>query len=1259
MHTQFDIDRETAIRVSLTQGRRHSHGFLRHIHPHWQPLQAEAGELARMEAVPLSQLGDVLTHELGGPAGGGQAWVSVERGRCSLRICAQPFEWWLKAIIEAAKAWGEKVIDESNPDLQTADWLAQMTAKHVELNPIVAAFIGILNDTIGHSFPRSKAKTDPSTVPAYFPGPADAYAGRTQSMTLDQLVHVLQSIFDFIQATHWGRQDIKDLRDALVAAAWHPLASSVGTWAGLNCCFEALAKRARDAGYGDRGKAGLKKAGPNRDWRAVGPDGPHELWKKKKKSEQGSKDEVLPAGEVLREEEARDEEGREGGSGTKRARGVPRAKATPSGGAGRKNGRTPGGRKRAMVHLARQSSGRAARGGLPSLVAVPAYGGAGTHSTVAIGDDPGGLQPADLKELDDLDEFLGSVSSDLEKGAFDGLPMDGERTRLDLDGDENGGQGWGSQPARGSPNRPGAGSEASNLLHGDSANGAPASSGEFPSRGSGGLQFPEPDNLSPGRFGGIDALPVYLPGDLVRTTPVPDPRSMEMYGELSGPAAVGVGRDGARLLPNQWEEFWRAESPGNGGFPAPGLEGRPLYHSVYSGPAVPAADVFLGRARDEAAQQNFSPTHLVAAGSQTLFTDNLVSPGATSYVGQYHGVAPYAPGQTPPSPGGLYSRDPPHAVPFPGAPNSVRSQVHPSQATHLWHPNQGVPPRGDLYPPSAMPPAGGSPQWYHQHQPTPPGHQFLHSAGPGNDWNSVHPSQTGWAEPPVHSPGSGYASPAATVHSHWGASHSSTWQQPEGSGAQPMVVHRGKVPPRAAAPVAASTPSKLTSLINTLLRSNPKPVIPNPGVVSDRHFATGGANFHAAQHPPIHTGHSGSALVRLEQQVDPRGVHSAQFRRRNSFGRDPSARSPGVGGTYWAPQPPHLHPVPAKTALLRPERQIEPSDVHSAQFRRQVSVVRSLSARFRRNASMKRASNPPRGRELEGEEELEAELAALVKILKLEDYATEHPCPRARGIPLGRGRHAAGADGDNDEASDGAEGNERSDDSDTDESEWESDASGDESDGPCGTGPTAGSAVVTSEDKSSRSPDGTHAGAYGSAHVPGERPPVTHRQAPQAAPGTGAWKIGTGATTAPNWDSPPSTSAPELLRSCQAEPKPGVRLSSPGDRNRDHPAASLYKVQTSDVGEVPEARKSLSAAAAADFPADGTMNGTTASADLSGTHHGRWAPAPGGAPKRVYAERGQKRAYGHKRTDSPSSVLPPVAAELFQPGKEIVMQATG
>ena len=55
-----------------------------------------------MEAAPLPRLSDVLAQEHG--EGGGEVH-SGEGWRCSPAICALIFQWWLRAITEAAKAW--------------------------------------------------------------------------------------------------------------------------------------------------------------------------------------------------------------------------------------------------------------------------------------------------------------------------------------------------------------------------------------------------------------------------------------------------------------------------------------------------------------------------------------------------------------------------------------------------------------------------------------------------------------------------------------------------------------------------------------------------------------------------------------------------------------------------------------------------------------------------------------------------------------------------------------------------------------------------------------------------------------------------------------------------------------------------------------------------------------------------------------------------------------------------------------------------
>ena len=67
-------------------------------------------------------------------------------------------------------------------------------------------------------------------LPPYFPGPAEVYASRMQSMTLPQLINVLQSISNFIQVKQWGPQNIIDLRNKLIKEAWHPLTGSGATW---------------------------------------------------------------------------------------------------------------------------------------------------------------------------------------------------------------------------------------------------------------------------------------------------------------------------------------------------------------------------------------------------------------------------------------------------------------------------------------------------------------------------------------------------------------------------------------------------------------------------------------------------------------------------------------------------------------------------------------------------------------------------------------------------------------------------------------------------------------------------------------------------------------------------------------------------------------------------------------------------------------------------------------------------------------------
>ncbi|GAQ91494.1 hypothetical protein KFL_007950010, partial [Klebsormidium nitens] len=270
-----------------------------------------------------------------------------------------------------------EVVDKYTQGLRTAECFEEVKAKHVELKSIVAAIIKVMNDIIGNKVPRSKAMKNPETVPPFYPGPPKAYAKRAQDMKRCQLMNVIHSIFDFIREYEWGPQDIKYLRDALVMAAWHPLGSSVGTWAALDCCFQALENMAREAEYEDRRplKDGLKLAQPYLGWRAVGPD---TIWKevpKKHKRKKSGK-------ESDEEEEAEDEQEDEGGSDSKRVASPAEIEASRR--AGLKDGRQQGGGGADPAALAPNLSGGGMEDIPTSPESVALSGGVGAHSSLAL-----------------------------------------------------------------------------------------------------------------------------------------------------------------------------------------------------------------------------------------------------------------------------------------------------------------------------------------------------------------------------------------------------------------------------------------------------------------------------------------------------------------------------------------------------------------------------------------------------------------------------------------------------------------------------------------------------------------------------------------------------------------------------------------------------------------------------------------------------------------------------------------------------------
>lgn len=78
-------------------------------------------------------------------------------------------------------------------------------------------------------------------------------------MGLDELFPVMDAIFDHLRT--WDLAKLRKLRTMLFQQTWHPLAHSVGNWAGLRCYFDALEAEATQRGGGNGGEDGGGKPG--------------------------------------------------------------------------------------------------------------------------------------------------------------------------------------------------------------------------------------------------------------------------------------------------------------------------------------------------------------------------------------------------------------------------------------------------------------------------------------------------------------------------------------------------------------------------------------------------------------------------------------------------------------------------------------------------------------------------------------------------------------------------------------------------------------------------------------------------------------------------------------------------------------------------------------------------------------------------------------------------------------------------------------
>ncbi|GAQ86191.1 hypothetical protein KFL_002750080 [Klebsormidium nitens] len=131
-------------------------------------------------------------------------WIVVTEKDGTLGGCSQQLTPYGPALMDQVERAAREPInfptDAANALPKIADVLRPLSGvRHIDLQPIIAALINGMDDVTSQKGSRKRARKDPSQVPAWFPLPAEKYAGRLQSLDLSECFLIIDAIFGHVR----------------------------------------------------------------------------------------------------------------------------------------------------------------------------------------------------------------------------------------------------------------------------------------------------------------------------------------------------------------------------------------------------------------------------------------------------------------------------------------------------------------------------------------------------------------------------------------------------------------------------------------------------------------------------------------------------------------------------------------------------------------------------------------------------------------------------------------------------------------------------------------------------------------------------------------------------------------------------------------------------------------------------------------------------------------------------------------------------
>eukprot|EP00243_Klebsormidium_subtile_P012750 TRINITY_DN797_c0_g1_i1.p1 TRINITY_DN797_c0_g1~~TRINITY_DN797_c0_g1_i1.p1 ORF type:complete len:626 (+),score=169.85 TRINITY_DN797_c0_g1_i1:252-1880(+) len=195
-------------------------------------------------------------------------WIVVTEKDGTLGGCSQQLTPYGPALMDQVeRAAREPIVfptNAANALPKIADVLRPLSGvRHIDLQPIIAALINGMDDVTSQKGSRKRARKDPSQVPAWFPLPAEKYAGRLQSLDLSECFLIIDAIFGHVRGQPGA---IAKLRGSLDRFFAENPACPTGTRAAVDGFLDFLEM---DAGVPRGSTVGLPRGSENEGARRI------------------------------------------------------------------------------------------------------------------------------------------------------------------------------------------------------------------------------------------------------------------------------------------------------------------------------------------------------------------------------------------------------------------------------------------------------------------------------------------------------------------------------------------------------------------------------------------------------------------------------------------------------------------------------------------------------------------------------------------------------------------------------------------------------------------------------------------------------------------------------------------------------------------------------------------------------------------------------------------------------------------------------